>query len=390
MKIDAGQLMVAVPGIPKYRFMSPEIRRSVVAAGCAIALIGASAHGQAEQVVRIALSSETGEVYLGEPLYLVVSVTNTTDTDVVLPVTWSTGRLRLRVSRGRETRIDNPFSMPVDLAAEEACTLKPRDSFAARFAVQKYLNAEGTYTFAAMLESDGWYYTQRPDRRGPVWHACWKGKVSSELLRITVEKPTEEDDIAALKCLVGPNYELAQFDLAFEYRGDVLSGEDSRFGEVIKRFPTSVYAKHCRFHLGFFNTLRFLRSGDDKYFKAAQEQLESVVADADRRFHFRDDAIILLASMFLEKGKTDEARSMLVRVREDHLDSDAIHQLPHHLREFAEGDYRAVDETGWIGSKRNVSNPWRALVFAGGGVLIVGLAAWFVLRGRRTVVQRDA
>jgi tetratricopeptide (TPR) repeat protein len=281
----------------------------------------------AKEQLAVSVTSEKPEVYLGEPLRIHVSVTNVSDHEVVLPVSWEVGYFRVRV-KNRMSREYNYFSEPVSLKRERVVVLKKGESYGRMMELLELLGAEraGITTIEASLESTG-RYRKGYDRKGePTYGDCWKGRITSRALTVRVHELKQDDDVEALRILTGSKEKLDKGEFAdiWRHKSGFLEGEDKRFQAVIEKYPKSIFAKHCAFALGR------AYGQASAFWKQAIEWYSRTVADYPQ-FQFTDDAELEMAKLYLEqdrnypgKGFKDKAIDHLQKVMEKYPASDSV------------------------------------------------------------------
>ncbi len=208
----------------------------------------------------ITLSTETTELFVGEPILLQVRVTNRSDQPVVVQSDWfgiPFPTLTLRISRGSHTTEDQPFSSDLDYSGQRAVTLGQGENLyrLVRLSLVELPTAEAAeVTFQAAFASEDKY---SPVFGGPTDRACWGGTIESNRLTVKV-KPLENDfDMAALKLVSGDKPKAGLF--AYEKESGVYWPHvwDCRYDparkllmeQVVKKYPAGLFAPYAQLAL---------------------------------------------------------------------------------------------------------------------------------------------
>lgn len=281
----------------------------------------------------ISLQAESKEVFLGEPLYIHVIVTNPSTKPVDLPTSWGSGYFRMKITH--EGTVLSPgtncFSSPATPLVYGILRLAKGESYSRYIDILRLLGREktGTYILQATLESDGRAPYVNP-RTGKTLHRkCWAGKITSEPFTIKVKPLKEEKDVAALKAVTvhDSNFKNGFFTHIWFPGGDVFTGKDG-VTAALRKYPTSIFAKHCQFALARAYGGRHAEGAG--FFKEAVRYYTEVFTKYPE-FHFTDDAKLALAKVYVRqhkyyptKGHKAKVLTVLKDLMEKHPKSDSI------------------------------------------------------------------
>jgi len=200
----------------------------------------------------LSISAQAAEAYLGEPLRIRVQVTNVSDHDVKVPITWEEGYFSGAVTRKGGKSNKWGFGIRGYIAFHQVVTLRPGESYQRFRGLLRITHYQrpGKYVLNGTFESDGDapnYVTRKPV-------ACWKGSISAKPLKIEVKESPRKSDREVLKILSAP-YGGVEKCVHFEdiwsvglYGVNKYEMDDRRYDSLLKKYPDSVYAPYCRFH----------------------------------------------------------------------------------------------------------------------------------------------
>jgi hypothetical protein len=329
--------------------------------------------------MRIDARTEARSMLLGEPIHLVVIVSNASSASVLFPASWTEGRFALQISKGGESTEVNPFLAPIDASSETVVRLAPGGKYGTRCEIQSYLNDIGTYAILARLTSSGEY--RDTENQEPLLRPCWAGQMESNTVSVSVSAPSTADDQAALRILAGPNYELGQYDLGF---GRAL--QEKSWAEVLRRYPRSTYAQYCNYYVGMGHAHEYVVTGLGEHLVAAEAHLRRTT-EGSRQFRFRDDAFVWLAALETTRGAHAEAEALLRQMLKEHPKSDIVWDPPSVVAArldqlLAQLDMRERDEAG-AGADWQEAAVWIATCLLGLSVVAALLIRRTRTRGAR-------
>jgi len=286
-----------------------------------LGIMGMGAQTKADGVeLSLSVSADATKVYLGEPLRIRVQVTNVSDHDVRVPITWEEagegyffGTITRQGGRS-ETWSFRPRGSIVCFMRHRVVTLSAGESyerFAGLLRIAHY-QRPGIYVLNGKFESDG----AAPNRITRKSIPCWKGSISARPLKIEVKKPPRKPDREVLKILSAPYGGMEKCFSFHDIWGLGLYGRtkyelhDRRYESVLEKYPDSVYAPYCRLcaaahYLEWYDGL----GGG---YKKAVEYLNTLLK-MDPPFRLADMAELTLARAYLAEAKHSRTAKPLER-----------------------------------------------------------------------------
>jgi len=263
-----------------------------------------------EAKLAVRLEPERPQCIVGEPVRITVSIVNTSQGTVLIPISWEPGD-RLLVDMEHQGRITrgSPFVLPATLGYEEVHSLEPGSGFHRTFAYMgsgTVVKEPGKYRVRAIFQSEGKYLS-----REGTYKECWKGKVMSEWVEFEIVEPKTDADKAAYALLTDKGAKDIWKSLA-TYGHDKAPIET--FEKVMEKYPTSAYARIACETLAKRYRNRSRLSGLRQCRKFAEEHwreevlihiIDSYIAECLAAAHKREDALALIAQI---KARTDNVR----------------------------------------------------------------------------------
>ena len=299
-----------------------------------LAIVGMGAQTKADGVeLSLSISAQAPKAYLAEPLMIRVQVTNVSDHDVKVPITWGAGYFSGAVTRQGGKSNKWSFRIPGGLyGRHQVVTLRAGESYQRFKGLLRitYYQRPGKYVLNGKFESDG----AAPNYVTRKSVACWKGSISAKPLKIEVKKPPRKSDREVLKILSAP-YGGVEKCVHFEdiwsvglYGVTKYEIDDRRYDSLLEKYPDSVYAPYCRLaaavhHLDWYD-------GFGGGYKKALEYLDTLLK-MDPPFRYADRAELTLARAHL--AEAEHSRTAKPPERKE-LREKAVLQLRHILRKY--------------------------------------------------------
>ncbi|MBC8372049.1 MAG: hypothetical protein H8E53_00520 [Planctomycetes bacterium] len=297
----------------------------------AVLCLGAPAKADGVEL-SLSISAQATEVYLGEPLMICVQMTNVSDHDVKVPITWEEGYFSGAVTRQGGKSNKWSFRRLVFLTRHRVVTLRPGESYQRFRGLLRITHYQrpGKYVLDGTFESDG----AAPNRITHKSVACWKGSISAKPLKIEVKKSPRKSDREILEMLSAP-YGGVEKCAYFENIWNVgmhslrmCEGKDRRYQTVLEKYPDSVYAPYCRFGMAWHHLDQYDGLGGG--YKKAVEYLDTLLK-MDPPFHWAAEAELTLARAHL--AEAEHSRTAKPPERKALREKAAL-QLRHILRKY--------------------------------------------------------
>lgn len=298
-----------------------------------LAIMGMGAQAMADgDELALSISADATKVYLAEPLTISVKVTNVSDHDVKVPITWGAGYFSGTITRqgGRSNTWDFVVG---DIFRHRVVTLSAGKSYQRSTELLGIVDLQrpGRYVLEGKFESDGAAPTGVTGKSVP----CWKGRISAKPLKIEVKKPPRKADREVLEILCARYggvekcgkfvsiWSVGLYGLERKYEID-----DRRYESLLEKYPDSVYAPYCRLcaavhHLGWYDGL-------GEGYKKAVEHLD-ILLKMKPPFRFADRAELTLARAHLAEAKDSRTAKPSERKA---LREKAVLHLRHILRKY--------------------------------------------------------
>jgi len=273
----------------------------ILAALAAVACIWSQALADEEEL-SLTLSADSTEVLVAEPVAIHIMVTNVSQNDVVVPVTWEEGFFSGTLSRGDNLEEWSFLDVSVRVR-QRGVTLRPGETYerSKRFSEIAPRQPPGTYVLQGKLESPGVIVAGIKGETTP----CWKGSISAKPLQLVVKNPPKPGDVEALKILTARWGGLKTANLAYVWslsgneEQELLLGREVRFQTIIKKHPDSVYAPYCRLRLASAYAENYDGLGD--FYDKGVEYVKGLL-EMGPAFRFADEAELTLAKLYLRNA----------------------------------------------------------------------------------------